>query len=604
MPSTTQNISAINLLTLLIAAIAALSGCATSAGQASTKGHLTQQATTSPPEKKGIPAPVMASPVLQAPKPAAKTETYSVSVRNIPAQELLFALSRDAKLNIDLHPGISGLVTLNAIDQTLQQILSRIAKQVEMRWEVDGPNLAIMPDKPYLRTYKVDFPNLSREVKSTVSTATQIGSAAGGGSATTLVNSETKNDLMTSLVSNVTEMLLEEDRIRYLAQVDTEANINALTEGTGKISAGSSDGTKTRYADGSKEVAGASANASGGGNQSINSREDAKKKVGAFELSKSVFANKETGVLIVRATSRQHEKVQQFIDQVTKSARKQVLIEATIVEVDLTDEYSQGINWSVLRKGATGFNITQSSPVVDGMLTLAYARPNAVVGSIAADIALLESFGKVKVLSSPKISVMNNQTATLRVANNVVYFFISANTVLDNGVANTTYTTTPNTVAEGFIMNVTPQISDSDEVTINLRPTITKIVDRVRDPNPELAKANPRVENYIPIVRTREMESILKVSSGQTAVMGGLMQDSANNTTESIPGLSETPFLGELFKYKNNKSTKSELVIFLRPTVIKDASLSGDFASFGSQIPDESFFEPSKASGSTEALRP
>jgi MSHA biogenesis protein MshL len=108
----------------------------------------------------GIPPPVASTVTLPRPKAAAKTESYSVSVRNIPVQDLLFALARDAKLNVDIHPGINGVVTLNAIDQTLQQILSRIAKQVDMRWEIDGPNLIVMPDTPFLRSYKVDYVNI------------------------------------------------------------------------------------------------------------------------------------------------------------------------------------------------------------------------------------------------------------------------------------------------------------------------------------------------------------------------------------------------------------------------------------------------------------
>ncbi|MBK6636177.1 MAG: hypothetical protein IPG34_00080 [Rhodocyclaceae bacterium] len=145
------------------ALVLALSGCAGLPAPVPASGHLQKEPVATP--KAGIPTPVMATPVLQAPKATAKTETYSVSVRNIPAQELLFAISRDAKLNIDLHPGIGGNVTINAIDQTLQQILTRVSKQVDMRWEIDGPNLVILPDTPYLHMYSVDYVNMTRKLK-------------------------------------------------------------------------------------------------------------------------------------------------------------------------------------------------------------------------------------------------------------------------------------------------------------------------------------------------------------------------------------------------------------------------------------------------------
>src|SRR5690606_15057673 len=113
------------------------------------------------------------------PKPP--LETFSVTVHNVPAQDLLFALARDAKLNVDIHPGITGTVTLNAIDQTLPQLLERISKQVDMRYELDGPNLVVMPDTPYLRIYRIDYVNMQREARGSVSISGNILSASAAG---------------------------------------------------------------------------------------------------------------------------------------------------------------------------------------------------------------------------------------------------------------------------------------------------------------------------------------------------------------------------------------------------------------------------------------
>ena len=123
----------------------------------------------------------------RVPKPRStpKTETYSVVVNNVQVKDLLFALARDAKVNVDIHPGITGVVSLNAINQTLPQLLTRISKQVDMRFELDGPNLAVMPDSPFLKHYKVDYVNMARNVTGTVSTNTQIATsvpAQAGGS--------------------------------------------------------------------------------------------------------------------------------------------------------------------------------------------------------------------------------------------------------------------------------------------------------------------------------------------------------------------------------------------------------------------------------------
>jgi len=130
----------------------------------------------------------------------------------------------------------------------------------------------------------------------------------------------------------------------------------------------------------------------------------------------------------------------------------------------------------------------------------------------------------------------------------------------------------------GFVMSVTPSIDEAGMVMMNVRPTISRIIDYVNDPNPALAQA--RVVSQIPEIQTREIESLMRVKSGDIAVMGGLMQDNTNNTSDEVPGLGRIPWVGNLFKYKNNTHTKSELVIFLRPVVIRDASLDGDFNAY------------------------
>lgn len=594
-----------------------LAACAAPTIKEPSNSHLRAESLQAVPGT--IPQPVQPDITPPKPRAGARTETYSVVVNNVRAPDLLFALARDAKLNVDIHPGISGFVTLNAIDQTLPQLLNRISRQIDMRYELDGPNLIVMPDKPFLRNYKIDFVNMARIVKSTISTTTQIASGSStsvstgnatpsstgttaGNTASTSINSDTKNDLMESLIANVTDMLKEEDRIRYRLQIETEQGISAKTEGMGRVSVGT--GKVTEHPSGKIETAGPGA--AGSGNQQIDSRAEAKKKIGEYEPSVSVFANKETGVLIVRATSRQHEKVQEFIDKVMATAKRQVLIEATIVEVRLNDGYKQGINWSALRLGDTGFKVSQegttglSSANPLNIFTIGYANPTSALGNLAAQVSLLESFGNVRVVSSPKLSVMNNQTATLKVADNKVYFTIKAETTaLGSGstvVPVTTYTTTPVSIAVGFFMNVTPQISDGDAVTINVRPTITRITGYINDPNPDLAKNG--VVNRVPEIQTREMESIIRINSGQIAVMGGLMQDEMNNVTDAVPGLGSLPGIGNFFRHRNDSSAKTELVIFLRPIIIHDPSVHGDFSDFKGQLPKQDFFKETPGLGS------
>jgi general secretion pathway protein D len=187
--------------------------------------------------------------------------------------------------------------------------------------------------------------------------------------------------------------------------------------------------------------------------------------------------------------------------------------------------------------------------------------------------------------------VLNNKTAMLKVVDNRVYFTIKAETVATANVAAfTTFTTTQNVVPVGFIMNVTAQISDGDMVTLNLRPTITRIIDTVQDPNPSLGN----IQSLIPVTQTREMESVLRVASGQTAILGGLMLDSFEGKSNGLPIASRIPLFGDLVSQRNDQARKSELVIFIRPIVVRDASLDGDLASYRRYLPGRDFFRDTR----------
>src|SRR5690606_33300275 len=198
----------------------------------------------------------------------------------------------------------------------------------------------------------------------------------------------------------------------------------------------------------------------------------------------------------------------------------------------------------------------------------------------------LNAFGNTRVLSSPKIMAINNQTAVLKVVDNQVYFSVQAQVTPStnaNAQPVVAFTTTQNVVPVGFVMNVTPQIAENDMVVLNVRPTVSRIIDFVTDPNPDLARVH--VDNRVPVIQSREFESVLRIPSGRIAVLGGLMQDSFEGRRDGLPVLSRIPVLGDAVSYRNDTSRKTELVIFLRPVVIRDASLEGDLAEYRRYLP-------------------
>jgi general secretion pathway protein D len=390
------------------------------------------------------------------------------------------------------------------------------------------------------------------------------------------VRNVSNNRFWETLVANVRDLLRETDRLVPEAGAAPAAAPPALP-----VTAASSAGRGTAAA----AVTPAAAPAAGPTGRA------------QFREAASVIANPETGVLSVRATGRQHLRVREFIDQVMRSSRRQVLIEATIVEVGLTQEYQQGINWSILRNAVRGNTDVSLVQQPGGGLALSTGLLQPFLGQfsfarrgtnfdLTATVRLLESFGRTRVLSSPKVSVMNNQSALLKVVDNKVYFTISVTpAVFADGVQTSPalYSTQVNTVPVGFLMNVTAQVSDDETVTLNLRPTVSRITGYVTDPSPALADAG--VTNRIPEIQTREFESIMKIRDGEVAVLGGLMQEDTNNAADQLPGVGSLPVIGDLFRYRNERATKTELVIFLRPTILRDASINGDLSFFRQQPP-------------------
>ena len=566
-----------------------LAGCAAPPSPPVSAGHI--QPVTA---VKGKPPEFASAPTLpKPPRPTPKQEVYSVVMQNVNVQDLLFALARDARLNVDVHPAIQGTVTMNVRDQTLVEILERVARQVDLRYEMQGNNLSITPDSPYLKNYRIDYPNIQRDSSTSISTSTNVASTgaapggSGGGegsnSSTSSIKNTSNNRFWETLVGNVRDLLRETDK--QLPGADAPGTAGASGSAGGSATAPSAASAAPQAAAASAGTSAATAtNVSAGTTTRVQFREAA-----------SVIANAETGNITVRATQSQHAKVGQFIDRVMRSARRQVLIEATIVEVDLSTRFQQGIDWSLLRTGglATDNGIVvrpagpssglQTGGVVSSLLTLTRTDTNFLDGrDLTVMLSMLESFGTLRVLSSPKVSVLNNQSSVLKVVDNKVYFSISVTpgTPASTGVAATpaTYSTTINTVPIGFLMTVTPQVSETNEVTLNLRPTISRITGYASDPNPVLAQN--QLINRIPEVQTREMESLLRVRSGGVAILGGLMQDARNNNSDEVPGLNRLPMFGNLFKYRDEGSKKTELVIFLRPTVLQDAGADSDFSQF------------------------
>ncbi len=556
---------------LLLAGLLTLAGCVPPQAFDTSPGHISQPAPTAAPASPP-PAPVRAAPALPPPKTGAPVPTYTVVVNDVPVKDLLFSIARDTQYNIDLYPGISGRVSLNAVQEPLPAILDRIARQANLRYEMNGRTVSVMPDTPYVKTYTVNYVNVARNTTSSVGVAAQIASAgssttsgsgaagsSSGNSSLTTVASQSNNDLWALLADNIRTIL---------------AGTRAVTQSTEERAA-RLDAEKAARAERVSQAEAASKAGAGAANLFTAAFANQPAGDGKYDVA----VNPVAGTVTVLGTAQQQELVQQYLDRAMQSAQRQVLIEATIVEVTLKDQYRAGIDWSKALQGATGWSINTLgggtnalagalSPFVQATYT------NSGSNGFTAAIDLLESFGKTRVLSSPKLMALNNQTALLKVVDNLVYFNVKADTTTTANVGTTTtFTTTPQTVPVGIVMTMTPQINENGMVSLTVRPTISRNVGFVKDPNPSIPAAIP---NQIPVIQVREMESLLQVKSGQTVILGGLIQDDTNNARDGIPGLSRPEGVGALFGQHERQSSQTELVIFLRPIVVSNPTLDSE----------------------------
>jgi MSHA type pilus biogenesis protein MshL len=456
---------------------------------------------------------------------------YSLTAANVPVAELLFQIAKDAGKQIDIYSGLKGRATINALNQPLDRILDRLSDQSGFIYVMQGNTIVIKPDFPEWRNYNVDYVNINKtsedkiQMKMNVSAGGTSTSAGTAGSSTT-VSVKSEHNFWKRLESN----------IALLAQLDPYSAITPPPE----VTSGKSSAPVVT------------------------------KNTG---MSQNTVINPEAGVISVYTTNKKHKAIKKYITDVTTRAQRQVLIEATVVEVKLNDKYQAGIDWSMF--GGLGFTS-------DGAFTAISAATTTESSNILNQLSFLKTFGDSKVLSSPKIMAINNQTALLKVVNNLVYFTVDVNTTLatTTAPATSTYETEIHTVPVGFTMSVTPFVSENGDVTLNVRPTISRQVDEIEDPNPALSAEN--ISSIIPIVQEKEMSSVLRLKDRQTAIIGGLIEDQNKQSRIGLPWLSDIPVVGDIFSQREDETIKTELVIFIRPIIIKNPDVdNGDLQQVG-----------------------
>lgn len=291
----------------------------------------------------------------------------------------------------------------------------------------------------------------------------------------------------------------------------------------------------------------------------------------------SFTSNKSAGIISIFATEKQHDVITKYLADVEKYASAQVLIEAKVVEVTLNDSFKTGIDWSTIGKKNT-VTATNSGT---SYTAFSYVTREIFNTDLTASISALETFGTAKAISSPRINAMNNQKATLNFSEQLVYFTISTSqsttaSASTNNAVVATVTATKTEVPIGVQLSITPSINlTTNEITLDIQPKLS--VDSGRTVNDPSVNPNTGASlgNKVPIIKTRELNTIAKVQSGNILVIGGLMSDTTTNDDSGVPFLSRIPVLGWFFKSISKSSSVVETVIFIKATIVNSGTTPG-----------------------------
>lgn len=543
------------------------------------------------------PIPDLAEIIAAPPAPKiGETQLVSLAVTDdVPLKDVLIEIARLAKVDIDVDASITGGVSLRATDKPFNEVIERIADMAGLRYSMKNGVLRIERDTPYVKLYSLDLLNSERSANGSISVGGSSVSGSGSSSttgSTSSITAKTDSDFWAKFEGSIAQILAYTPAQRTSATtiaaqpappVSAEPAVPALGS-SGKVGASPLSLTPTQAAVAAPAPAPAPAVAA----------------PAVAEVDGSFFVvNRQASTLTVSGTEKQHEMIKKFLSKIVENTSSQVLIEAKIVEVNLSDNYQSGINWTNF--GGTGvkgvkfagdFSKAVKTTTDNDVPVMTIVKDDILRKGVdlSAAVKLLNEFGTTRALSSPRLNAVNNQQAVLSFVENLVYFKVTLTSTptTTSGTTTTQGTVTANSERQvepvGIILNLQPSINtDTNEITLGVRPTLKRFVKYVDDPgfkinlalalqaypaDSDVGRALSSTVSQVPQIETRELDSIVKVKSGQTLVIGGLLEDKITNFDGGVPYASEVPFFGNLFKSVDKKNSKKELVIFIRATII------------------------------------
>lgn len=466
-------------------------------------------------------------------------ERFDLAVRNAPAKAFFLGLVEGTDTNVVVHPEVTGKVTLELNDVTVEDVLSVTRDIYGYEFKKNRGIYTIYPSQLRTEVFHIDYLDVQR-----------VG------------------------VSDTSVLI---------GQFESSSNSNNGDSGSSNNSSGSGGANLLGYInDSGSDSAGI---VPGSRVQTLNktdfwsSLERAVSAIiGGSRDNRMVMVTPQAGMVIVKAMPNELNSVRNFLERSELSVKRQVILETKILEVELIDEFNAGIDWTAISGQLLYTN--NVAEFAEAAITTTAANGDLFssllkVNDIQQLLSLLQTQGSVQVLSSPRISTVNNQKAVIRVGQDE--YFVTG--ISSNTTSNASSTTNnPNIdlapFFSGIALDVTPQIADDGDVILHIHPVVSDITDQIKN----LTVGDSQFSLPLALREVRESDSIVRAQSGDVVVLGGLMQERMKDIRKKTPGPGDVPLVDTFFKQTERSTVKTELVILLRPIVVDDDSMEDDLS--------------------------